>query len=73
MIIGGIIFIEEEETISFVKEEKVEIKPVKLSKLNNGFTFFNDRNYSTRFIIKDRNLQSIDKPETKMEQRCRGT
>lgn len=60
MIIGGIIFIEEEETKSFVKEERVEIKPVKLSKLNNGFTFFDDRNYSTRFIIKDRKLQSIE-------------
>ncbi|MFW9998773.1 MAG: hypothetical protein ACFE9Q_04680 [Candidatus Hodarchaeota archaeon] len=60
MIIGGTIFTEEETTESFLKEEKTTINPVKLGRLNNGFTFFQDHNYSTRLIIKERNVQGIE-------------
>lgn len=60
MIIGGTIFTDEEITESFVKEEKTTIKPVKLGRLNNGFTFFQDHNYSTRLIIKERKIQGIE-------------
>ncbi len=60
MIIGGTIFSDEEITESFVKEEKTSIKPVKLGRLNNGFTFFQDHNYSTRLIIKERKIQGIE-------------
>ena len=60
MIIGGQIFTEEEVMESFVKEEKRSIQPVKLGRLNNGFTFFRDLNYSTRLIIKERQIQGIE-------------
>ena len=60
MIIGGTIFTDEEITESFVKEEKITIKPVKLGRLNTGFTFFQDHNYSTRLIIKERNIQGLE-------------
>ncbi|MFX1326125.1 MAG: hypothetical protein ACFE8N_14340 [Promethearchaeota archaeon] len=60
MIIGAQIFTDEIFTESFVKEEKTIIKPVKLGRLNNGFTFFEDHNYSTRLIIKDRKIQGIE-------------
>ncbi|GAF95054.1 unnamed protein product, partial [marine sediment metagenome] len=60
MIIGGQIFTDEETTESFLKEEKTVIKPVKLGRLNNGFTLFKDHNYSTRLIIKDRKIQGIE-------------
>ena len=60
MIIGGQIFTDEEITESFLKEEKLVIRPVKLGRLNNGFTFFKDHKYSTRLIIKDRKIQGIE-------------
>lgn len=60
MIIGAHIFTDETCTESFVKEEKTTVKPVKLGRLNNGFTFFEDHNYSTRLIIKDRKIQGIE-------------
>lgn len=60
MIIGGHIYTDEEFTENFLKEEKVIIKPIKLGRLNNGFTLFNDHNYSTRLIIKDRKIQGIE-------------
>ena len=60
MIIGGTIFTDEEITESFVKEEKITVKPVKLGRLNTGFTFFQDHNYSTRLIIKERNIQGLE-------------
>ncbi|MFX1417700.1 MAG: hypothetical protein ACFE9N_02140 [Promethearchaeota archaeon] len=59
-IIGGTIFTDEEITESFLKEEKTILKPIKLGRLNNGFTFFQDHNYSTRLIIKERNIQGIE-------------
>jgi len=60
MIIGGQIFTDEEITESFLMEEKLIIRPVKLGRLNNGFTFFKDHKYSTRLIIKDRKIQGIE-------------
>jgi hypothetical protein len=60
MIIGGAIFTDQEITESFLKEEKTVVEPIKLGRLNNGFTFFQDHNYSTRLIIKDRNIQGIE-------------
>ncbi len=60
MIVGGTIFTDEEITESFLKEEKTSLKTVKLGRLNNGFTFFQDHNYSTRLIIKERNIQGIE-------------
>ncbi len=60
MIIGGQIFTDEEITETFLKEERHIIKPIKLGRLNNGFTFFKDHNYATRLIIKDRKIQGIE-------------
>ena len=60
MIIGGNIFADEEITEAFVKGEINVIRPVKLGRLNNGFTLFRDHNYSTRLIIKDRKIQGIE-------------
>ncbi|MFX1328915.1 MAG: hypothetical protein ACFE91_12375 [Promethearchaeota archaeon] len=60
MVIGGTIFTDEEITESFLKEEKVKVIPIKLGRLNNGFTFFQDHNYSTRLIIKERMIQGIE-------------
>ncbi|MFX0083364.1 MAG: hypothetical protein ACFE94_16585 [Candidatus Hodarchaeota archaeon] len=60
MIIGGKIFTDEEITEAFLKEEIKSTKPVKLGQLNNGFTFFQDRNYSTRLIIRDRKIQGLE-------------
>ncbi|MFX0021927.1 MAG: hypothetical protein ACFE9S_06345 [Candidatus Hermodarchaeota archaeon] len=60
MIVGGTIFTDEEVTESFLKEEKTNLKTVKLGRLNNGFTFFQDHNYSTRLIIKERNIQGLE-------------
>ncbi|MDX1797083.1 MAG: hypothetical protein R3255_00400, partial [Candidatus Lokiarchaeia archaeon] len=60
MIIGGSIFTDEEITESFLKEEKTSFKTIKLGRLNTGFTFFQDHNYSTRLIIKERMIQGIE-------------
>ena len=60
MIIGGSIYTEEEIVEKFVKATKKVTKPIKMGRLNNGFTFFNDRRYSTRIIIKERKVQGIE-------------
>ena len=60
MIIGGIIYTDEEFVESFLKEVKTVVKPVKMGRLNNGFTFFKDQNYSTRLIIQNRKIQGIE-------------
>ncbi|MFW9827013.1 MAG: hypothetical protein ACFFEY_05265 [Candidatus Thorarchaeota archaeon] len=59
-IVGGTIFTSEEDTESFLNEEKIVTKTIKLGRLNNGFTFFQDHNYSTRIIIKERMIQGIE-------------
>jgi hypothetical protein len=60
VIVGGTIFTDEEITESFLKEEKTTTMPIKLGRLNNGFTFFQDHNYSTRLFIKERKIQGIE-------------
>ncbi len=60
MIIGGTIYSDEEITESFLKEEKTIFQQLKLGQLNNGFTFFQDYNYSTRLIIKERKIQGLE-------------
>ena len=58
MIVGGNIYTDEEITESFVTEEKIIKKPLKLGRLNRGFTFFED--YTARLIINDRKMQGIE-------------
>lgn len=60
LIIGSQIFTDEEIMVSFLLEEKTIIKPVKLGRLNNGFTSFKDHNYYIRIIIKDRKILGIE-------------
>ncbi|MBD3253594.1 MAG: hypothetical protein GF383_00795 [Candidatus Lokiarchaeota archaeon] len=60
-IVGGYVFTEQEFTESFVQEKKTVKKPVKLGRLNRGFTLFNDKiRYSTRLIVKDRVVQGLE-------------
>lgn len=60
LIIGGSIYTDEEITEALITEKKIITQPVKLGRLNNGFTFFKDHNYSTRLIIKERKIQGIE-------------
>jgi hypothetical protein len=60
MLIGGNIYREEETTEAFVQEDKTVIKPMKMGRLNNGFTFFKDYNYSTRLVVKEKKVQGIE-------------
>ena len=60
MLIGGIVYSEEEVTESMLKETKTSKTIIKMGRLNNGFTLFDDRNYSTRLVIKDRAIQGIE-------------
>lgn len=60
LIIGGTIYTDEEITESLITEKKTIIRPEKLGRLNNGFSFFEDHNYSTRLTIKERKIQGIE-------------
>lgn len=60
MIIGGIIYSEEEVPEAMLNEEKSSVNLVKMGRLNNGFSLFDDRNYSTRIIVKNRVIQGIE-------------
>ncbi len=60
LIIAGKIYSEEETPEAFLKEEQYSTNPVEMGRLNNGFTFFNDRNYSTRIIVSHRSIQGIE-------------
>jgi hypothetical protein len=60
LIIAGTIYSDEEIPKTFISEEESSDKLVKMGRLNNGFTFFDDRNYSTRVVIKNRSLQGIE-------------
>ena len=50
LIIAGTIYSDEEGSENIVK----------MGRLNNGFTMFDDRNYSTRVVIKNRSVQGIE-------------
>ena len=54
------VYTEEDVVEEFVSNEKNISKIVKLGCVNNGFTFFNDRNYSTRIITKRGETQAIE-------------
>jgi hypothetical protein len=60
LITAGTIYSDEETPKSLLSEEKSSEELVKMGRLNNGFTFFDDRNYSTRVIIKNRSIQGIE-------------
>ena len=59
-IIGGNIYREEESTEAFIQDDQTKIKTVKMGRLNNGFTFFKDYNFSTRLIVKEKKVQGIE-------------
>ncbi len=50
LIIAGTIYSDEEGSENIAK----------MGRLNNGFTMFDDRNYSTRVVIKYRSIQGIE-------------
>ncbi|MHA1234509.1 MAG: hypothetical protein ACTSQL_05415 [Promethearchaeota archaeon] len=60
LIIAGNIYSEEDVPEAILKEERYSTNLVKMGRLNNGFTFFKDRNYSTRIIVKNRTIQGIE-------------
>ena len=60
LIVAGTIYSDEETPKSFFSEEESSVNLVKMGRLNNGFTFFNDRNYSTRVVVKKRSIQGIE-------------
>ena len=60
LLIRNTIYSEEETVESVLTEKKTAKKEVKLGQLNNGFTFFNDRNYSVRFIVKHDEIQGLE-------------
>jgi hypothetical protein len=60
VIVGSNIYTEEKVLEKFISEEKIVSSYKNIGQLNNGFNFFGDKNYSTRLVIKDRNLQGIE-------------
>jgi len=60
LIIAGNIYSEEETPEAMFKEEQYSTNLVKMGRLNNGFTLFDDRNYSTRIIVRNRTIQGIE-------------
>ncbi len=60
LLIRNTIYTEEEIVESILTERKTAKKEVKLGQLNNGFNFFNDRNYSVRFIVKHNEIQGLE-------------
>ena len=60
LIVAGIIYSDEENPKSLLSEEEPSESIVKMGRLNNGFTFFDDRNYSSRIVIKNRSIQGIE-------------
>jgi hypothetical protein len=60
LLIRNTIYTEEEIVESILTEKKTAKKEVKLGQLNNGFNFFNDRNYSVRFIVKHNEIQGLE-------------
>lgn len=59
LIIGGNVFTDIETTESILAEEKSVRKPLKLGRLNRGFTLFDDA-YSLRLIVNNRSVQGLE-------------
>ena len=59
LIIGGNVFTDIETTESILTEEKSVRKPLKLGRLNRGFTLFDDA-YSLRLIVNNRSVQGLE-------------
>ena len=69
LIVAGNVYSDEEPPKTFLFEEKDPENLVKVAlserfrkmgRLNNGFSFFDDRNYSIRIIITNRSIQGIE-------------
>jgi len=60
LITGVNIYTYEEIIDSFIPEEKKINKLIKLGRLNDGFTIFDDNDYSIRLVINKRNIQGIE-------------
>ena len=60
LMIAGNIYSEEDTPKTILKEEKYSTNLVKMGRLNNGFNLFDDRNYSTRVVVKNRTIQGIE-------------
>ncbi len=60
LIVAGTIYSDEKMPKSFFSEDESADEIVKMGRLNNGFTFFDDRNYSTRVVVKQRSIQGIE-------------
>lgn len=59
-IVGNSVYIDEDVVEKFLDEEKISYKAEKMGSLNRGFTFFEEVNYSTRILIKNRIVQGIE-------------
>lgn len=59
-VTGANIFTDEEVIESFFPEIRTKRKQIKLGRLNDGFTFFGDNDYSLRLNIKKRCIQGIE-------------
>ncbi|MBY8988992.1 MAG: hypothetical protein KGD61_11105 [Candidatus Lokiarchaeota archaeon] len=60
LIVAGTIYSDELTPKSFLSDGESSESLVKMGRLNNGFTFFDDRNYSTRIVTKNRSIQGIE-------------
>lgn len=60
LITGVNIFTDEKKIKNLIPEKETIEKTIKLGRLNDGFTFFDDRFYSTRIFIDRRKLQGIE-------------
>ncbi|MFO8019197.1 MAG: hypothetical protein R6U96_11215 [Promethearchaeia archaeon] len=60
ILIGNNIFVDEKKTKALITDKKEEKTIKKMGKLNTGFTFFGDRKYSTRLIIRNKKVQGIE-------------
>jgi len=60
LISGVNIYTDEKKVKSLIPKKETFEKTIKLGQLNDGFTFFNDRLYSTRMIINQRKVQGIE-------------
>jgi hypothetical protein len=60
LISGVNIYTDEKKIKNLIPKQETTKKTVKLGRLNDGFTFFDDRLYSTRILINRRQLQGIE-------------